>query len=674
MKLAHLRLAALAAFALCLAAPAGRAQDYEKFVKDFRAAYGINDTSQMASLVKAKSVEATWHVDKLCTGIAESPTEDLEREMGALAAAWRNGRGTQFADNYYAYLSLMRSEDKRERARFKRSYDGALKKFNDNLAGDKLGPIFEQTAMEMEGLAQAFTTLGDHYYAGNCWATYAACYNEGYRGKKEVDLAKVTLGFDRALKAFEKIDLKHAIQADIQQNFERLSAEGWKEVADDPDAAAPGEPKKVEAAAVVNVPMEFEALESSEQFERPNFNADSLYQSWQWLQFTANGTDAVFNAQKSGPRVVRVGAAELGVDFDRDGQIDQPIKLTGNKTVVECEMHDDLPRRKWAFLLATGIAEDNFQGLQYYMEPSDLFVNMYYTAAGSVVGDLAGTPVRLIDENCDGIYGGTPLSWAYNGLTADNYQWETDSMVVGNSKRAIPFSKYAEVGDQWYELESQNGGTTLTATPVEVTTGKLKLSFKGPPVSWLVVKGQGNLEGSYFDVLASKSGTEVPIGTYTLLVGEVRKGKKAQTMKTLILPGETTPNFVVAAGKTSTIELGSPFGFDFKTTRGPEGVTVLGKSVVITGKAGERYERPWNCVSRPEVAIRKPGAKKGNKPEEMDVVLDMLEMDGNGGFRFSPADPWFPLDTTFPFVGDEYEVQLTEKKNKLFGKIESEWK
>ena len=35
---------------------------------------------------------------------------------------------------------------------------------------------------------------------------------------------------------------------------------------------------------------------------------------------------------------------------------------------------------------------------------------------------------------------------------------------------------------------------------------------------------------------------------------------------------------------------------------------------------------------------------------------------------------WFPLDCEFEVKADVVEVQLQEKKNALFGKLESDWK
>ena len=91
----------------------------------------------------------------------------------------------------------------------------------------------------------------------------------------------------------------------------------------------------------------------------------------------------------------------------------------------------------------------------------------------------------------------------------------------------------------------------------------------------------------------------------------------------------------------------------------------------MTGSAGERYERTWNCVPHPEVAFRKEGSKRGNKPEKMTWVQNTNEIT-ELGFRAA----WSPLDLIIDRTRTkgEIEVQVTEKKNKLFGKIESIWK
>ena len=668
------------ALALALVGGPAAAQDYDQFVRDFRQALSVNDGPRMAGLVKSHSLVAAWHVDEICTDISRETSEELEREAAALRVAWRAGRGTEFAENYYTYMSLLRAEDRRERARMKTAWGRVSATFDENVAGERRGSVFSQAAVEYENLAQGFELIGDSYSAGVCWAFYGFCFNNRYREPSEVDEGAVVRGYKNAMAAWDRVDLKHSMYLEIQTHHGVLTAEGHQpEVRGTEDDGGGGgsEPASpvVETGAPLVAEMTFEALEEVQQFERPNYMADEVYQMWQWLGLLEKGSTARFNTiEEGGPTVHRTEVAALGVDSDGDGQSETPIKLTGNLAVVECKLTSGGPERGWAFAVRTGIEEDTYQGLAYHMAPQTDWVNVYILGMGSVVGDLGGTPLRVIDENMDGVYGGHAWSWEYFGMTSKRYHWTLDSMVVGSSKRALPWTEYAELDGEWYQLESLDAGTRIQATPVEVPTGKLKLSLKGPAVTWLVVRGEGPYQACYYDLAASKGGVEVPAGAYTLLVGEVRKGKKQQTSKALVIAGSATPKWTVAEGKTTTVELGAPFGFDFLAERSEDGVTVQGKSVVVTGRAGERYERAWNCAPRPEISVRKKGSKKGSKGLEMEAVLDMLAMDGAGGFRFTQADPWFPLDTTVPFVGEEFEVQLFEKKNALFGKVESQWK
>jgi hypothetical protein len=94
--------------------------------------------------------------------------------------------------------------------------------------------------------------------------------------------------------------------------------------------------------------------------------------------------------------------------------------------------------------------------------------------------------------------------------------------------------------------------------------------------------------------------------------------------------------------------------------------------VVVTGAAGERYERSWNCVPKPEVAWRKKGSKATLGDAKM-ALGDHATID-NKDLGWSAL--WFPLDleTDTKDKGNQFEVQLVQKKHELFGKIESAWK
>jgi hypothetical protein len=129
----------------------------------------------------------------------------------------------------------------------------------------------------------------------------------------------------------------------------------------------------------------------------------------------------------------------------------------------------------------------------------------------------------------------------------------------------------------------------------------------------------------------------------------------------------------VTAGSTTTMEIGAPFGFSFTFSQNAETVTIEGTSLAVVGRGKETYQRFWNCVPSAEVSLRKVGSKKGKEEGELQPAtsqeqIQALENDYN--------KVWFPFSEPIekPWEGEALEVMLFEKKNKLFGKIESDWK
>jgi hypothetical protein len=428
-------------------------------------------------------------------------------------------------------------------------------------------------------------------------------------------------------------------------------------------------------ADVIPIDMEFDLIDKVERFQRPNFFADALYQMWPSIYFDENNTSKRFPAIEGGPVLLHSGASQVDVDLNGDGEGEVGIRLTAKAVLTELDLMQGGYRR-WAFLSTIGIQNENYQDIVVNLEPYEDQLVLYFLNAASVVGKIGKTKIRVLDDNVDGIYGSPPKAYAYVGLSAGQYQPDMDSMVIGKSKRAVPWSEFAKLDDQWYRLESASPGLKLKATPADIATGTLKLEFKGPPVKWMIVNGTGLLKDSYFDLAANgKGGIEVPVGTYTLFAGELSKGKKQQIMKSLILPGSPGQAWKVTEGEETVVKLGGPFGFEFETSKDTDTVTVIGRSVTIVGAAGERYERTWACPPRPEVCVRLTGTRKVSKAKKMPMVLDLYEENPDGSYRYTYADVWRPLDHTVKLKARnvETEVRLIEKKNKLFGKVESGW-
>jgi hypothetical protein len=651
---------------------------YAQFKKNFKAAQAVGAHEEMARLVRSNQDEAIRLVSELANAMAAGSSAEIEAEFQALSKTWSEVFKTDFVERLYRYHSELAFDKPRREERYKLEvkYYEKLKALNANASGAKDSAVYEMVGAEFAAFSARFEELGDHYFAAQAAAGVAVSSDESYRGK-DADLRRACEWWGKAVANFDKVALNYSYYQSCKQRFEGLVAAGFGPApAADPNApAAPTTTPSAPAAPVVAA-TSFELVDSLEKFVRPLFTADELYQMWPIVSLGAKGSSANFQALgDKGPSVLRTESAKAGVDVDRDGAADKPLPMTGNFTAIDVEFGAD--KRRWGFLFKTGIQDDRFQGLQTNLLPDDNQMRVYVINAASVVASINGTPVRVLDENMDGEYGSEPKPFYYPGLSEGVAQPDYDCVVVGASKRARPWSKYLEVGGAWYEVKPLAAGAQIEyrATPLE--TGTLKLDFKGPvQPNFLILKGTGNLEGCYFDVVTeNKKPLAVPVGQYELMVGELRQGKKTQTVKCLILPGSDARRYMVSKGAETLVTLGAPFNFEFSTEAAEESLTVKGKSVAVVGSAKERYERFWNCVPRPEVSVRKAGSKKGGKPEKMDIVMDLLERNEDGSFRFVEADTWRPIDTQFAIKkGESVEAQLSEKKHKLLGDISSEFK
>jgi len=672
---------------LSLSLPIAAQDSYLEFRNQFKQAMEIKATSTMAQLVKRNQAEAVDWIMLTAETISINPSDEVYDRMNALETAWKTSMETEFASNMKEYFDLLEGSTKRDRAKFKQDYEKAKSKYwkNDK---KKDGPTYVLLSRDLEALANSFAKIGDRYHASDCWTLYRMCFDEYNRGpyeEKGTRRYKVYKGASQCMAHREAIGLKDRIYLNNKQIADFLKANGYAKESSGEEGgeeagpgAKPGAPMKPKASgAEIATPLEFEAMKDLGGFQRPSYFSDGLYPMWSVVYMGGKAGPGskgkVVSLDKLSPTFYRTGASEVKIDTDGDGAGDKKVPLTGNMELIEFQIGDGDEKRDWACMSIVGMEQDLFQGFEQHLGVSDWGVSLYVFNAASVVGEVGGEKIQILDDNGDGVFGSPPKEWGHAGLTAGQMHPEMDCIRIGKSKRAQPWSEYQKVDDAWYRLIVGSKGDEIVSTPVTLETGTLKLKFKGGKPSWMVVQGKGKYEGCYYDLLAGGSkGVEVPVGSYDLYCGDLRKGKKRQTAKTLVLPGEDMESWTVVAGKTTTVELGGPFKLEFTFEMADPGVRVAGGTVVVVGEAGERYERPWNCRPAPDVYWRKIGSKKGNKAERMKLITDQYVMNED---KKGWSKVWFPLDCEFDVNNiEQVELQLTEKKNALFGKIESIWK
>ena len=647
------------------AAPPVSVDDRQEFRNGFQQAMSIKSKAEMSRLVKKYQDQATIWIIDTAEAISNAPNDRLFERMDALRNAWTDAIKTDFVNHMEKYYSLLDGTQKRERVRFKNDFDKKLASFQEHVRNKETRKL-SILANNFESLAGSFDSVGDNFYASQCWSLVGACSDEEHQGNR-ADLHKSCEAFGKMLEFRDRIELKDGLYLTTRARYDRLVGLGFGPSVPDAEGAAPG--AAASAGAVIEASMTYELMGDLVKPTRPNYFLDEHYPMWSTLGLQAKGSS--FDIPRlENVRVMRVGAAEVQIDTNGDGEGDVEVPLRGKMEPVELEIGDGDDKRTWSFLTMVGIQKDVYQGMEVNLEANDEYLTIYYAPCASMVGDVGGTRIQVIDDSLDGLYGNPPMRWGHIGLSAGHFQPEMDSVVIAGGKRALPWSEFQKIGDQWYKLEVQHSGTTILAQPVELSTGKLKLDFNGPKPAFLVVQGEGKYENSFFD-LCSTGTVEVPRGRYGLYFGMVSKGKKRQTIKALILSGENTPKWTVDEGKTVEVTLGKPFGFDFKFVADEDTIVVDGSSVVVTGVADERYERPWGCVPRPEVSYRKAGSKRGSKGEKMATLRSQQEL-----YDTQFKQGWSPKDLTLKKKPSETEVEvhLFEKKNKLFGKVDSVWR
>lgn len=673
-----------------LSAPAFDLPDVA-YKEKLKKAVAAGKKPEMESLVRGDSTQAAAWILRTREILLErdDPTEKALHD--ALVAGWNAAMKTAFPAKLDEYLATLDDAKKKTRADLRKRLTAAWNDLEQN-RDQKDGLMFTQTSEELDLLAGAFESEGDLYSASEALVALATCCDEPLRGT-DANPHAAWKHWTKAAELRARIELKDDRYAEAEKRRTELAKkghdkEGGAEPAPDKGKGGegkggetppgPAEPPS-EGGAPVTVALTFDALSGPEQFARPCFQADEIYPLWNPIQLGAKGSMGQFaTLGADSPVLHRVGSSDLRFDTDHDGKgdgpADQKISLTGTMTPFRVQIGKDANARPWAFFAVTGIEQDYFQGIQVNLQPNDTALPIYALSAASVVGTVGATPIRIIDDSMDGVYGSEVLTYGYGGLSNNSFQPEMDSIVIGASKRARPWSQYQEIGGAWWKFEGGSRGKEVVATPAKLATGVLKLETKGIAPSYVVVRGSNELVNCYFDLVEGGSkGVAVPAGRYTLFYGEVRKGKKRQVVKTLMLPGKAGSNYDVKPGATTVVQLGAPYAFDFVARNDGGDVTVTGNSVVVTGVGGERYERAWNCVTRPEVSWRKKGTKKGTDAGKMPAITDQetLYKRGNQGW----IDVWFPLDMQIDANGaGDVELQLIDDKHKLFGKVESDWK
>lgn len=664
------------AVANTVTAPGSSQDDEPLSLADYKAAIQAAakkfDTRTIESLLKKRLEFGQRTAVDLLENVAWRPNERNTEEIKPFRAAWKEAFDDNFLRNVERGLSRMPGSLRKKRNQLIVDFDTAYTIYQ-NLEGKKPGKErnleLKSIGSQLEQMGDAMLEVGELYFA-TLAHYYAAVANHAERVGDDQDLALVARSLTKMIETRERLGLAD----DDKMPWARAVVEELAAAGVTPGAVGAGEPGTVVTPAYKFGPArtftgEFRALEDPVEVLRPGYSNDAAYVTWNLLSLRRIGSTITFSAMSDSPKVTRTKEAEFEVE-GTDGTTSS-YQVTGRVTLVETTAGD--PPHPFAFLVQTGTNQDYFHEVLVNLQPNVDFLGLYSLPAAGITIDIDDTPLTVFDDNADGLFGSVvPLTFNYVGVTSGEFQPDIDTVLIGKSKRAVPFSEFMLIGKTWSRLEPQVAGTSFRVSPIEdLKTGELALKFDGPKPDWMIVRGEGSLETCYFDLTASRK-VEVPVGRYVLYYGGFREGERADGIrKAMVIPGKSPSSWAVKEGEVTDVELGKPFDIDFKFTANSSRVTVLGESLTVTGKAGERYHRLWNLRLSPEVQIRKGDKGKGTKFGRMQLISDQNTLNDEG---FNRA--WKPLDMEVEnrFSTDAVEVRLVEKKNKLFGKLESSWR
>lgn len=206
-----------------------------------------------------------------------------------------------------------------------------------------------------------------------------------------------------------------------------------------------------------------------------------------------------------------------------------------------------------------------------------------FAPGGVARGTVHGTPIQLIDQNLNGVFGDVG----------------EDAIIVGRGVIAAFLSEVTAIDGTLYELSIADGGAEIEFRPFTGATGTLRLGpceTKAKVLSAVV----RSLDGRHcFDVASTQEGLTVPAGTYQLFRGKIGLGENRVDM----VAGRSK-QFEVTSGGTTQVSWGGPVRAEFAYRHTGGQVDLSPDAVWYYGAAGEEYVG-WNPLGKsPEFTIR----------------------------------------------------------------------
>ncbi len=659
------------------AAQAQFTPEEQKVYQKFQDAQSLNDLREMEKIAQRNGTELVGVYEVLEGQMAFSDSIEGWEEIKTIARVLDEAKGDNTFSIRMNAVMKMSTEQRQKRVDARRRFDGIKAALQTALKQNDKEAMRERSE-QMQAVAQEFGELGDAEYQAYSLFEVGQALQQN---EQQLDAVKVYDQVDTVLTraGFQRFKF----HGSVKSLRDHLKSQGY-----DPDAK-PGEStgpagntgtswsKDAEGQRYSDpVPLRLVVDEDlPEKFATPSFRSGENTAKWSAFALNGNGPlpfDSRFRPLGQKFEVRRDG---VKIFMTIEGQKETEIKVISKPNVVNVEKKgkdfDGNPLTlEYAWLAASGGSQESRFGLSLNASPQPDQFGIRYHPACYLRGKLLDQDVMFFDDNASGVFGDADQLTLATSTVKPGFSYG-DAMIVGKAKVAAPFTEYIESNGAFYRLKLDPDEYTVKTRKLDVDVGRVKLKFsKGkekPDV--VIIEETREFKGAYF-AINEKTAVNVPVGTYRLSYGIIRKGKKDAEDSCLILPGRTTV-FDVKKDEESVLEIGGPFELDFETEPvGSGGVKVIGKSVVVYGSAGELYTHFWDDPVIPDkVSVRIKGGGSSGKPQPMErATFADYQKDGTATFQ--------PLDLVLPGSSDKsYEVKLELKKHDLLGgPISSEWK
>jgi hypothetical protein len=359
---------------------------------------------------------------------------------------------------------------------------------------------------------------------------------------------------------------------------------------------------------------------------------------------------------------------KFSLDTDGDGTSDVTFTPTSTPQLIELPAGDG--ERTYPVMICSPSDRESMFGLDVNYSIQQETARIRFNIGGYVEAKVLGDTWKLFDSNLTGQYGDQVENWddRYTSYDEDlpHIWYDPDSIQIGRSKIAVPFSPVLPIEDAFYRATMAPDGSQLSLREMNLELGSIKLECAtAVQPSHVLVREIAKLEGAIFNVVPTKKGGSVslPVGSYRLAGGRISNGKKTSMRQARIYAGRSIP-FEIKAGETHVLSIGAPYTIESETKVVGERTIVVGRSLRIFGRSGEEFAMLFDEALRPEVDVRTESGKKVQKPEKMRQT-DISAWQENRG-----ADNilWFPLDMEIEASKDAaLVIRLKQKSHGLLG-------